>query len=168
MIESMCVCGAPLAAPEAKINTVLACKKCRAKLRPVSGEPLDSGAGVGDFDARLTVVQGPDAVGDQIFLGGVADIEIGKLPERHIVLGGTKVSRLHCKLSRVDFGPSRWKLVDNRSTNGVFVNGSRAKEYDLDANDDVTIGEYTLKYETDVAPPPPPAPKTVAAPQHAA
>lgn len=169
MIESMCACGTPLAADEAKVNTVIACKKCRAMLLPVSAEPLAGGAGAGDFDARLTITDGPDSAGEQIFLGGVADLEIGKLAERHIVLGGTKVSRFHCKLSRVDFGPSRWKLVDNRSTNGVFVNGSRTTEYDLDTNDEITIGEYTLKYETDVAPPPPPPPsaatKTIVAPR---
>src|SRR5688572_7303182 len=109
MIRASCECGAITSVPEANVNQNVSCAKCARKLHVVSAESLPEGAGEGDFDSRLKVVSGPAGAGDQIFLGGVADIEIGKLAGKHILLPGTKVSRNHCKLVRVDFGPSRWR-----------------------------------------------------------
>lgn len=97
----------------------------------VCAEAVEEGNGAGDFDAMLLVVGGPQDVGVRFLLGGVADIQIGKLTDRHILLPGSKVSREHCRLSRIDFGPSRWKIIDNRSTNGVLVNGQRIAEHEL-------------------------------------
>ena len=164
MIESMCTCGTAFRVPESKINGAGKCKKCAAILRPISAEPLGDGQGAGDFDARLTVTDGPDQVGTQFFLGGVVEVGVGKLPEKQISLQhGTLVSRNHCTFGRVDFGPSRWKLVDNKSTNGVFVNGERVTEQELNSGDEVRIGDYVFTYETDVAPPPPAAKAPAAA-----
>ncbi|HSU66027.1 MAG TPA: rhomboid family intramembrane serine protease [Tepidisphaeraceae bacterium] len=112
----------------------------------VAGESLEEGNGTGDFDAGLTVLSGPGEVGIRYLLGGVADIQIGKQSDRHIVLPGTLVSRGHCHLSRVDFGPSRWKLVDGHSTNGLSVNGTRVAEHELQDGDVITIGEYDLEF----------------------
>ena len=48
---------------------------------------------------------------------------VGKLDGSHLHLPGAKmVSRQHCRLTRVDFGPSRWAVHDNHSTNGIRVN----------------------------------------------
>src|SRR5213596_660727 len=121
MINAKCQCGGELVVGEDAINNLYACPTCNAHVRLVCAEQLAEGAGAGDFDARLTISAGPSRVGEMIFIGGVADIEIGKLPERHIQLEEKMVSRLHCKLVRVDFGPSKWKIVDNKSTNGLFV-----------------------------------------------
>jgi membrane associated rhomboid family serine protease len=112
----------------------------------VSAEALAEGNGAGDFDAVLTILAGPGDVGVRFLLGGVEDIQIGKLADRHIVLPGNRVSRGHCALVRVDFGPSRWKLVDNRSTNGVLVNGQRVAERELQDGDVISIGEYQLAF----------------------
>jgi membrane associated rhomboid family serine protease len=121
-------------------------------VRFVCAEPLAEGQGAGDFDARLVFVSGPDRVGEQVLLGGCCEIEIGKLPGRHVQLAGQKVSRLHCKLARVDFGPSRWRLEDCRSTNGLFLNGSRVTEpAELKDGDVIQVGEYALRYATDAA-----------------
>ena len=76
----------------------------------------------------------------------VAEISIGRLTENTIELPGQKVSRRHAKLVRVDFGPSRWTLVDVGSSGGVFVNEQRIKEHELAPGDRIVIGEYTFEY----------------------
>lgn len=160
MIEAKCECGVGCSAAESGITSPLPpCPRCGRAVRFVCAEPLAEGQGAGDFDARLVFVSGPDRAGEQVLLGGVCEIEIGKLPERHLQLTGQKVSRLHCKLLRLDFGPSRWSLEDNRSTNGLFVNGQRVTSpIELRDGDIIRVGEYSLRYATDAvraaAPPP--------------
>lgn len=147
MIESTCQCGALVNIPESKVGTAAACETCGATLHLVSAEPLADGAGTGDFDAKLVITAGPARVGDQLFLGGVQDITLGKLPDRHIPLpGGNRVSRHHCTLTRVDFGPSRWELSDNKSTNGVVLNGHPILSQQLKDGDKIKIGEYELTF----------------------
>src|SRR5258706_11557548 len=71
-------------------------------------------------------------------------------------------SRQHCRLSRMDFGPSKWSISDNQSTNGLFVNGHRVEFKELNDGDVIRVGQYELKYghvEEElraVAPAPPP------------
>ncbi len=112
---------------------------------------------VGDFDARLIVLSGPTGGGDTIALGGVPDLEIGKADQRHIRLAGTLVSRAHARLVRLDFGPSRWKVVDAGSTNGIFLNDERIAESELYDGDVLRIGEYELRFVTHVPSLSPPA-----------
>ena len=146
MIETLCGCGASFEAPESSANSALRCTSCNKVLRPVAAEQLPPDSGAGDFDAHLVIESGPAFVGDRVLLGGIADIELGKLPTRHVNLPGTRVSRSHCKLVRLDFGPSRWKVVDCNSTNGLFVNGQRVSEHELQEGDLVGIGEFNLRY----------------------
>jgi hypothetical protein len=146
MISAKCTCGAETTVGENAVNMAFACANCGTMLRLVCAEQLADGAGAGDFDARLVITAGPARVGECIFLGGVVDIEIGKLAGKPIQLEAQLVSRAHCKLVRIDFGPSRWKIVDNKSTNGLFVNGERIAEQELAAGDEVNIGGYRLEY----------------------
>src|SRR5215204_4879098 len=146
MINAKCQCGGELVVGEDAINNVYACPSCGRALRLVCAEQLGEGAGAGDFDARLTIAAGPSRVGEIIFLGGVMELEVGKLPGKHILLEANMVSRFHCKLVRVDFGPSRWKIVDNKSTNGLFVNRQRVAEHELQSGDQINIGGYQLEY----------------------
>src|SRR5258707_3392471 len=146
MIEVMCGCASPRKLPEAAVGKKFKCPNCSKQVHVVCGEQLAEGAGAGDFDAGLEVTSGPDLAGARMLLGGVAELQIGKLPDRQIVLGGNNVSRAHCKLQRVDFGPSRWKVVDNKSTNGLYVNGSRVSEHELQDGDLLTIGDFDLTY----------------------
>lgn len=148
MVEAVCACGQKQSVTEDRLGDVAPCP-CGRGIACVSAEQLPSGAGNGDFDARLIVTAGPAEVGKQILLGGCLEIELGKLPERHVALAGPKVSRLHAKLERVDFGPSRWKLVDNNSTNGVFVNGEKISEKDLENGDVIQMGDYELRFENE-------------------
>jgi membrane associated rhomboid family serine protease len=166
MIDARCECGVAYSTPEADVGkqSVL-CRKCGRELRFVSAEALPEGAGAGDFDTRLVVAAGPGRVGEQLVLGGCCEIDIGKSPERHLALAGERVSRLHCKLLRLDFGPSRWSLEDNHSTNGLFVNGQRVTSHELRHGDVVQVGDYQLKFLTDLALfPPKPAGAPAAAP----
>ena len=151
MIDAKCECGIAYRVTEAETGTVSPpCPRCGRAIRIVCAEPLADGAGAGDFDARLVVIGGPDRAGEQILLGGCFEIEVGKLPERHVQLAGEKVSRLHCKLVRLDFGPSRWQVQDNRSTNGLFLNGHRVTEpAELRDGDVIQVGEYRLRYASD-------------------
>lgn len=146
MIELLCGCAAPPRLPESAVGKRVQCPGCSRTIQIVSAEALAEGSGAGDFDAGLTIIAGPADVGVRFLLGGVADIQIGKLPDRHIVLQGDRVSRGHCFLSRVDFGPSRWRIVDNDSTNGLGVNGHRIAERELQDGDLITIGEYQLEF----------------------
>jgi hypothetical protein len=146
MINAKCQCGGELVVGEDAINNVYACPSCGRALRLVCAEQLGEGAGAGDFDARLTIAAGPSRVGEIIFLGGVMELEVGKLPGKHILLEANMVSRFHCKFVRIDFGPSRWKIVDNKSTNGLFVNRQRIAEHELQNGDQINIGGYQLEY----------------------
>lgn len=147
MINVYCECGGEWETTEANSRASAACPGCGRMLHLACAEdPLPEGAGAGDFDARLIVTAGPSRVGEQIFLGGCAEIEIGKLAGKHIELTGSLVSRNHCKLTRVDFGPSRWNLEDTGSRNGVAVNGQRIKSVELKDGDEVIIGEYRMTF----------------------
>ncbi len=146
MIDLICNCAVPGQASESTVGKHRCCPNCGLVIQPVSGETIPEGNGLGDFDSGLVVTVGPETVGTRILLGGIAEILIGKLPERHIALPGKLVSRLHCKLSRVDIGPSRWKIIDNHSTNGLFVNGQRVAEHELEEGDVIAIGEYRLEF----------------------
>src|SRR3954468_94216 len=162
MIQARCECGVGCTIPESAVASPMPpCPRCGRAVRFVCAEPLVDGQGAGDFDSRLVFVGGPDRAGEQVLLGGCCEIDVGKLPEHHLQLGGQKVSRLHCKLLRLDFGPSRWSVRDNRSTNGLFVNGQRVTEdVELKDGDVIQVGEYSLRYGTDAAraaaPPPTP------------
>jgi membrane associated rhomboid family serine protease len=163
MIAAACECGVAYSINETEVGKPVACRKCRRTLRPVSAEPLTDGAGAADFDSRLVVVDGPALAGQQILLGGCAEIELGKLADRHVELPGDRVSRLHCCLARLDFGPSRWEVRDNKSTNGLFVNGQRVSAKELADGDELQVGEYRLRYLSDAARPAPAAAPTSAA-----
>jgi membrane associated rhomboid family serine protease/pSer/pThr/pTyr-binding forkhead associated (FHA) protein len=147
MIETFCSCGVMIRAAEAAVGRAVRCKQCGHVIRIAAAEAVTPETALGDFDARLNITAGPDFVGDSIALGGVPDLTIGKVEGRHILLpSGMAVSRAHAKLVRVDFGPSRWKIVDTQSRNGVLVNGQQVKERELTNGDTVQIGDYKLRY----------------------
>ncbi|MGA2499724.1 MAG: FHA domain-containing protein [Tepidisphaeraceae bacterium] len=149
MISIRCQCGHTLTADESKPAKDRRCPECGQRVRIACAETLPAGAGEADFDAVLVQQAGPAAAGQSggcIALGGCAEISIGRLPGSTIELPGQKVSRQHAKLIRVDFGPSRWKIADAGSSAGLFVNGQRIEEHDLEPGDTIVIGEYKFKY----------------------
>ena len=70
-------------------------------------------------------------------------VRIGRDPECEVVLpGDTTVSRVHATFTRTDSG---WRVTDNNSRNGTFVNGRRlATDHALAAADRVLIGNFVL------------------------
>jgi hypothetical protein len=106
MIEAICGCGRKWTRGESVGESSVACPGCGKRLSIACAEVLPNGAGAGDFDALLEIVSGPQRVGERIFLGGVMELTIGKQEGSQILLPGKMVSRQHCRLARIDFGPS--------------------------------------------------------------
>ena len=83
--------------------------------------------------------------GDEIVLLPVAaDItHIGRSPSANIVLDDASVSRRHALIARRG---ERTVILDDRSLNGVAVNGTRVGEADLRDGDTVAIGRVQLRF----------------------
>lgn len=72
-------------------------------------------------------------------------LRIGRGPDNHIVLEGDSVSRRHTQLERR--GPETWFAVDNRSTNGTYVNEDQIPgEIELENGDRIKVGPTILKF----------------------
>jgi membrane associated rhomboid family serine protease len=146
MIDCVCDCGKPLKVSEQLVGKIIPCPACGRKVHLACAEALAEGSGAGDFDGSLTVIAGPALLGEQFLLGGVMEIGLGKLESNLIRLPGSLVSRAHARMVRVDFGPSRWKVVDCGSRNGLFVNGQKVVEAELTNGDSLRIGEFEFQY----------------------
>ena len=95
------------------------------------------------FDAWLCIAQGPVRQGEQMLIGGPGPIEIGKGAKHPIFLPGKLVSRSHARLVRDENG---WRIEDEASINGVFINGERVQSRLLGSGDVIQVGEYVLEY----------------------
>jgi len=93
----------------------------------------------------LAVADGDDVV--VIPLGLVT--RIGRRATSDIVLDDTTVSRRHALVLERDGAPV---IADDRSLNGVFVNGRRVREARLRHGDEVRIGDRVMRFlETSAA-----------------
>jgi len=72
-------------------------------------------------------------------------VVIGRDGENEIVIEDSTVSRKHARLERTEKG--RYYLVDQESTNGVFLNGVRVVKTILQGGDEVRIGDIYFQYE---------------------
>jgi pSer/pThr/pTyr-binding forkhead associated (FHA) protein len=68
---------------------------------------------------------------------------IGRSPSCEIVLDDASVSRRHALITRRG---ERTVVLDDRSRNGVHVNGVRVSEADLRDGDTVVCGHITLRF----------------------
>lgn len=161
MISIQCGCGNALEFAQETGSESRECEMCGQRVRIACAEALPEGAAEGDFDAALVQRGGQ---GLRIALGGCAEISIGRLPENTICLSGQRVSRRHARLVRVDFGPSRWRIVDAGSSAGLFVNRQRVQEAELASGDTIGIGEHEFEYRVAAAPVDAPALAAMAAP----
>jgi membrane associated rhomboid family serine protease len=147
MIQTRCACGWEWAVPEeGATGTCILCPQCGRTLSVISAQRMAKDAGAGDFDAFVEIVAGPSRVSERLFLGGTADIGIGRQEGQPIRLEGGHVSREHCRLVRDDANPSRWRIVDNDSTRGLFIADRQIAERALRDGDVVRIGDYALRY----------------------
>ncbi len=125
---------------ESYIGKAGPCPACGRVLRLVA---RDFVPGTDNFAFALLIEKGPEGVGEQLFLGGEAPIEIGKLAGREIVLNDVSVSRRHCRLVRA---PAGWRIEDQGSKNGIRVNEARVADHELRDGDVVRLGHFTLRY----------------------
>jgi DNA-binding NtrC family response regulator len=71
------------------------------------------------------------------------EIRIGSMDDNDVVLGDDTVSRYHCRIAQEDNG---YVLVDQRSTNGTFVNKVRIREAFLKPGSIVSVGQSQLRF----------------------
>lgn len=70
-------------------------------------------------------------------------MRIGRSPAAEIVLDDASVSRRHALVARRG---ERTLILDDRSRNGVHVNGARVSEAELRSGDTIVCGHVTLRY----------------------
>ena len=78
-----------------------------------------------------------------LFLLAMDNMHIGRSPGADIVLDDASVSRRHALITKR--GEST-VILDDRSLNGVQVNGVRVSEAELKDGDVVLVGHVTLRY----------------------
>lgn len=90
-------------------------------------------------------IDGPDAWTYQVPLDEAVPLHVGRLPQCNIALSDPSVSARHALIFRD--GP-RWKVQDNKSRNGTFVNGVKVGEAILKDKDLVKIGQTELTFRS--------------------
>jgi len=70
-------------------------------------------------------------------------ITVGREPSNGLSVPEAAVSRVHARLEPADGG---WRIVDNNSTNGIFVRGEQVKSAVLRDHDLVRIGDSIFRY----------------------
>jgi ribosomal protein L40E len=70
-------------------------------------------------------------------------ITIGRSPDCEIFLDDVTVSRKHAVIARKD---DDFRIEDEGSLNGTFVNKKRVEAADLENGDELQIGKYRLTY----------------------
>lgn len=103
---------------------------------------------VSSIDTPMLLVTSGANTGLRINLTGdneSAEWTIGSDKDRDIILDEHGVSGVHAKLSREG---ARWKLLDQMSANGTFVNGKRSNMSYLDDQDRIRIGPIECVFRT--------------------
>lgn len=90
--------------------------------------------------ARLIALNGPDK-GSVYPLPADGEIALGRAETNDVIVTDSEVSRLHCLLIAHDGG---YRLRDNGSTNGSFVNGERVSETSLGPGARIHVGRTTF------------------------
>jgi pSer/pThr/pTyr-binding forkhead associated (FHA) protein len=110
-----------------------ACLDERVRHRATPAGPVQPG--------RYIEVQGPDrtvliALGDEV-------MRVGRGLTAELRLDESSVSRRHAILVP---RPSGVRILDDRSSNGTFVNGRRVQQVDLQGGDVIALGRVVLRY----------------------
>ena len=110
-----------------------ACLDETVRHRAMPLDPVESG--------RYIEVQGPD----RALLIPLADqaMRVGRGLTAELRLDETSVSRRHAILVP---RPSGARILDDRSSNGTFVNGRRVQQVDLRNGDVIVLGRVVLRY----------------------
>ena len=86
---------------------------------------------------------------------------IGRARDSGVVVKDQRTSRRHCVLEAT--GNGLWTLVDNKSSNGTYVNRQRVNTRELHDGDVVQVGQATFEFQADA-----PASRSEKAPADAA
>ncbi len=71
--------------------------------------------------------------------------KIGTAPPSNIVVNDGFMSTDHCQIL---CSPQGFQLLDNKSTNGCYVNDRRVERHDLVDNDMITLGKTNFKFKS--------------------
>ena len=85
-----------------------------------------------------------DALLNQVELNQ-QEFSIGRNPDCDLILDNRGVSSHH---ATIQYKNDWYTVIDNKSTNGVFVNGERITEHTLTYWDEIQIYNYVLKFMT--------------------
>jgi hypothetical protein len=111
----------------------IACLDDRFRLRGKSDEPVEPG--------RYIQIQGP---GRTLLIQLGAEVtHIGRGLAADLHLDDISVSRRHAVLVPRSSGH---RVIDDRSSNGTFVNGERIEQFDLRNGDVIVLGRVVLRY----------------------
>jgi len=125
----------PVAAPDGLTERFdpIACLDQRTREGAASAQPLGPG--------RYLKLDGPDSS----LLIPLEDeaIRVGRGLAADLHLDEMSVSRRHAILLPTS---ACVRILDDRSSNGTFVNGRRVQQADLRDGDVITIGRVTLRY----------------------
>ncbi len=74
------------------------------------------------------------------------EVSIGRSSENDVVLNDFSVSRKHAIVVRKG---ETWTVRDNKSTNGIRVNGKAVPELEIKDGDEIGVGTFTLRLRDD-------------------
>jgi pSer/pThr/pTyr-binding forkhead associated (FHA) protein len=109
------------------------CLDERIRNRAAEGVPQEPG--------RYLLIQGPERM--LVISLGEERLHIGRGLNADLHLDEASVSRRHAILVPDPPGP---RILDDRSSNGTFVNGLRVQQADLESGDVIVLGRVILRY----------------------
>ncbi len=98
--------------------------------------------------AKITIFV-PDHEPARYGLGDEEQVTIGRSPDCDIIVEHSSVSSLHAYIRRI--GAGLHVLVDNGSTNGIFLEGEQVSEAPLSNGASFQIGSVPAAFEADGA-----------------
>jgi diguanylate cyclase (GGDEF)-like protein len=116
----------------------------QARTQVIRGGVERPASGGSDCLVVIYTREGRAPLGKRVPLEGpLQEVTIGRDVGNAVVLDYESVSRRHARLVRRE---GAWWVIDNRSTNGTYVNDRAATETALRNGDRIKIGDVILKY----------------------
>jgi membrane associated rhomboid family serine protease len=138
MIQIVCSCGGAVDVTADSPADVFVCELCRRTLRAICTPGAD-----GEDWAVLVIAEGPERIGEQLFIRGDGPIGIGSAEDNLIVLKGDGVQPHHGRLIRGDDG---WRIKDLAGAGELTINDAPSAQHDLQRGDVVRIGPFELEF----------------------
>jgi pSer/pThr/pTyr-binding forkhead associated (FHA) protein len=107
----------------------------------LSEEIIKAIEGVPTGSVGLVVLKGPNI--GEVFLINKDDFNIGRELNSDIFLEDITVSRKHAKIEKIN---NAFKITDQGSLNGIYINGKLLDEKILENGDRIQIGKYIFYF----------------------